>query len=912
VINYNALSKRQAPAPEVKDMWSKVKLITLVVVSVLALNLALAPVTTFVSPAKATVGWTKYSGELTLNDEYVVDSCVIKDGSTYRMWYTHGKTDLTISQIYNDVKGLSLTNLVTDVKNLDEDQFLNHLSDLNSDTATIKALADGSSAVIGYATSSDGKTWTVQASNAFPGSTLSAWNSVGAPCVIKDDSTYKMWYSGVKTTLTEVQLQNILTNLGVSANRSDAASDLLNSTYTYIGYAHSTDGASWTDQGEVFSSSSSNWTVLNSVGAPCVIKDGSTYRMWYTRIKTDVTQALLNSILTDIGTGDFSLNQLLDLLDGTATVIGYATSSDGITGWAVQDSEVLPGSTPLWESVGDPCVINNDGTYEMWYTNSDTVLTKVNLTSLIDEVWILDMVGLWNSAASANLTDFLTDLLTEAGSLNITTIKSLLTGSRSTIGHATSTDGTNWSIVSAQNLTGKGNNPWGSAAAPTVVKSGTQYEMWYTDGVDDVTWQNFLDLLLGTDLPIGYATYQEAEEPSPSTGPSAGAAPGSTYVSDKVMSNGQFIASVTAKSDDKLCSVAIAKDTIGLNKYGNPLTKITVVHTDEPPTPPKHHNIMGLAYEFGPDGATFNPPITVTFTYDESLIPAEVDEANLVIAVWNATTGDWDKLDSVVDTATNTITAKISHFSTLTVLVSTRPAAFVTSDLSISPAEVGIGETVTISLQVTNTGDLEGTCEVTLKIDNVVIETSEVTLASGASQKVTFTTSRDVAGTYNVSANGLSGTFKVKEVAAPPPPPRPIPPTFTTSVLTISPTMVDIGETVTISVLVTNTGDLEGTYQVTLRIDGVAVATRDVTLAGGTSQEVTFTTSKDTAGIYTVSIDDQTGTITVKEEAAPPPPPPPTPPPPPPPFNWWLVIGPVIGVIVIGIIVWLVVIRRRE
>ncbi len=116
--------------------------------------------------------------------------------------------------------------------------------------------------------------------------------------------------------------------------------------------------------------------------------------------------------------------------------------------------------------------------------------------------------------------------------------------------------------------------------------------------------------------------------------------------------------------------------------------------------------------------------------------------------MWDEGAGEWVNLDSIVDPETNTITAEVSHFTAFTVLAYTRPAAFVASDLSISPAEVDIGETVTISVLVTNIGDLTGSYEVSLKVDNVVVATKEITLAGGASQKVTFTTTKDVAGTY--------------------------------------------------------------------------------------------------------------------------------------------------------------------
>jgi hypothetical protein len=76
--------------------------------------------------------------------------------------------------------------------------------------------------------------------------------------------------------------------------------------------------------------------------------------------------------------------------------------------------------------------------------------------------------------------------------------------------------------------------------------------------------------------------------------------------------------------------------------------------------------------------------------------------------------------------------------------------------------------------------------------------------------------------------------------------------------------MAEIGETVTISVLVTNDGDFSGTYQVTARINDVALTSQDVTVAGHTSQKVTFTTTKAVAGTYTVTIDGLSDTFTVK------------------------------------------------
>ena len=268
--------------------------------------------------------------------------------------------------------------------------------------------------------------------------------------------------------------------------------------------------------------------------------------------------------------------------------------------------------------------------------------------------------------------------------------------------------------------------------------------------------------------------------------------------------------------------------------------------------------------------------------------------------MWDEASDKWINLDSTVDPVTHTITAPVSHFTDFTVLAYTRPATFTTSRLTITPAEVDIGGRVTISVLVANTGDLTGSYEVTVKIDDVLLATKEVTVAGGDSETVIFNTTKDVAGTYAVDVDGLSGTFTVKVPVAPPPPTKPA--VFTVSELTITPAEVDIGEEVTISVLVSNTGDLSGSYELTLKLDNVIIATKPVALAGGASQKITFTTTKDVAGTYNVKVDGLSGTLVVK---APPVPPKPE-------INWWLIGGIIVAVIVVGgLLVYFLWWRRR-
>ena len=189
---------------------------------------------------------------------------VILDGSTYKMWYAAGTGTTTADNDYQ----------------------------------------------IGYATSSDGITWTRDTGNnpvLAPGGGVT-WDadSVLESHVIKDGSTYKMWYQGARTSTGKSQ----------------------------IGYATSSDGITWTKDG-------GNPVVANGAGGsddedqaskPCVLKIGaSDYRMWYCGKPSG---------------GDF--------------VVMYATSTDGIA-WT-KDSTTL---TVSGEFCVYPYVINEDSVFKM-------------------------------------------------------------------------------------------------------------------------------------------------------------------------------------------------------------------------------------------------------------------------------------------------------------------------------------------------------------------------------------------------------------------------------------------------------------------------------------------------------------------------------------------------------------------
>jgi len=76
---------------------------------------------------------------------------------------------------------------------------------------------------------------------------------------------------------------------------------------------------------------------------------------------------------------------------------------------------------------------------------------------------------------------------------------------------------------------------------------------------------------------------------------------------------------------------------------------------------PGGFNPVGDIYEFGPPGTVFASPVTVSLPYDESLVTG----AESAVRAWwsQSIDGDWAPLDGSPDTARNTVSGPVTHFS---------------------------------------------------------------------------------------------------------------------------------------------------------------------------------------------------------------------------------------------------------
>jgi predicted GH43/DUF377 family glycosyl hydrolase len=214
---------------------------------------------------------------------------------------------------------------------------------------------------VGYAWSTDGINWVEYPNNPVVDISLNSSDfdsdGIETPTVIKDlnappTERYKMWYAGRKS-------------LGSGVNDHK------------FGYAYSPDGINWTKYSgnPILSSGSPSDWYNTFISSPSVIKEGSTYKMWFT-----APDLIANGQPTD-----------------NKSNIGYATSTDGIN-WSVYPAAVLiAGSQSNWDSAAaaEPSILKIGNAYHMWYSALDNWTVEnfaVGYATSLDGInWTKDM-----------------------------------------------------------------------------------------------------------------------------------------------------------------------------------------------------------------------------------------------------------------------------------------------------------------------------------------------------------------------------------------------------------------------------------------------------------------------------------------------------------------------------------------
>jgi len=136
----------------------------------------------------------------------------------------------------------------------------------------------------------------------------------------------------------------------------------------------------------------------------------------------------------------------------------------------------------------------------------------------------------------------------------------------------------------------------------------------------------------------------------------------------RVSSEGEVEQKIEVSSPNGELTMTIPKGTFAEDDDGDPLDTLQITADDNPPDPPDDAGIIGIAYELGPSGASFDPAMTLCFSYDRDEIPDGVDEGELTLSYYDEDYDEWVELESTVDTDAHTVTASVEHFTIFTVI----------------------------------------------------------------------------------------------------------------------------------------------------------------------------------------------------------------------------------------------------
>jgi hypothetical protein len=151
-------------------------------------------------------------------------------------------------------------------------------------------------------------------------------------------------------------------------------------------------------------------------------------------------------------------------------------------------------------------------------------------------------------------------------------------------------------------------------------------------------------------------------------------------------SNGTVKEDFAGLSEDGTLEIHIAAGTEALDSEGSRLRNLDVEVVEPLPDPPEGCFVLA-AFDFEPGGATFNPPMELTIAYDPDSLSNGMREENLVIAVLNSATGEWEFLNCIVDTESNKVTVFTGHLSAYALLAApAEPTPSPTSTATPPPA----------------------------------------------------------------------------------------------------------------------------------------------------------------------------------------------------------------------------------
>jgi hypothetical protein len=148
---------------------------------------------------------------------------------------------------------------------------------------------------------------------------------------------------------------------------------------------------------------------------------------------------------------------------------------------------------------------------------------------------------------------------------------------------------------------------------------------------------------------------------------------------------GRIKTNVELSSADGKVSLSLKEGTIVIDKDGKPLELIHVAIDPTLPLPPEDAYIVEVTYDLRPEGATFDPPLKLTISYDPEELPEGVRESEVYIAPYDESSGWGVWHYKKVDTENHRVTTQISSLGRFAVLAPMPPVPSQTTP--VAPAQ---------------------------------------------------------------------------------------------------------------------------------------------------------------------------------------------------------------------------------
>lgn len=182
-----------------------------------------------------------------------------------------------------------------------------------------------------------------------------------------------------------------------------------------------------------------------------------------------------------------------------------------------------------------------------------------------------------------------------------------------------------------------------------------------------------------------------------------------------------------------------------------------------------------------------------------------------------------------------------------------KPAEFMITDFTVDPSgDVLVGDTVTVTATISNSGEVEGDYTAGFTYDGSPADSKVVSIGPGGEEKIEAKITMAAKGNHGVGLEDKNHTLNVLSPAD-----------VSVQDIVLSKAYAKPGEAVTALVSLQNSGDLAGPYKVELLVNGKAAFTQDVTVDPNSQMNLTVNLPKGKAGKYVIQVGDFTQTLYV-------------------------------------------------